>query len=150
MIVLITLEILPNACRTPPAELSNNSEILLPPRWQGFSVQACWNFWSELQDVHISGSARARSGIRAEFRAEPVWNTPLFFTQRYLWCTLPTDQTIHNRILSKGCCDGFTRGIRNTCNNQHTLSKRNHLMNVDIPYQTGSGRRGTLNWPFCV
>ncbi len=31
-----------------------------------------------------------------------------------------------------------------------TLSKRNHFMDVDIPYQTGSGGRGTLNWPFHV
>ena len=31
-----------------------------------------------------------------------------------------------------------------------TLSKRNHLMDVDIPYQTGSGGRGTPNWPFYV
>ena len=36
-------------------------------------------------------------------------------------CTLPTDQTIHNWILSKVCCDGFTRGIRNACNNQHNI-----------------------------
>ncbi len=35
--------------------------------------------------------------------------------------TLPTDQTIHNRILSKVCCDGFTRRIRKTCNNQHKI-----------------------------
>ncbi len=36
-------------------------------------------------------------------------------------CTLPTAQTIHNRILSKVCCDGFTRGIRNTCSNQYNI-----------------------------
>ena len=35
--------------------------------------------------------------------------------------TLPADQTIHNRILSKVCCDVFTCGIRNTCNNQHNV-----------------------------
>ncbi len=35
--------------------------------------------------------------------------------------TLPTDQTIHDRSLSKVCCDGFTCGIRNTCNNQHNI-----------------------------
>ena len=35
--------------------------------------------------------------------------------------TLPTDQTIHNGIPSKVCCDGFTFGIRKTCNNQHNI-----------------------------
>ncbi len=34
-------------------------------------------------------------------------------------CTLPTDQTIHNRNLSK--CDVFTHGIKHTCNNQHNI-----------------------------
>ncbi len=33
---------------------------------------------------------------------------------------------------------------------EHSLSQRNHLMDVDIPYQTGFGGRGTLNWPFYV
>ena len=33
--------------------------------------------------------------------------------------TLLTDQTIHIRSLSKVCCDGFTCGIKYTCNNQH-------------------------------
>ena len=32
----------------------------------------------------------------------------------------------------------------------YTLSQRNHSMDVDIPYQTGSSGKGTLNWPFCV
>ena len=39
----------------------------------------------------------------------------------FLYHTLPTDQTIHNRSLSKVCCDGFTCGIRNPCNNQHNI-----------------------------
>ena len=30
------------------------------------------------------------------------------------------------------------------------LSQRSHLMDVDIPYQTGSGGKGTLNRPFYV
>ncbi len=36
-------------------------------------------------------------------------------------CTLPLDQTIRNRILSKVCCDFFSFGIRITCINQHNI-----------------------------
>ena len=35
--------------------------------------------------------------------------------------TLPTDQTIHNRIVSKVCCNVFTCGIRITHINQHNI-----------------------------
>ncbi len=50
-----------------------------PSVWTRISSMQAWNFLSELQDVHTSGSARARLGIWAELRAEPVWNTPLCF-----------------------------------------------------------------------
>ena len=46
------------------------------------------------------------------------------FMVRFFWdwvCTLPTDQTIHNRILSKVCWGSSSCGIRNTCNNQHNI-----------------------------
>ncbi len=35
--------------------------------------------------------------------------------------TLPMDQTIHNRIISKVCCNVFTCRIRNTWKNQHNI-----------------------------
>ncbi len=41
------------------------------------------------------------------------WNKKLHWEKKWLHA-LSTGQTIHNRILSKVCCDGFTREIRNS------------------------------------
>ena len=70
-----------------------------------FSVQA-WDFWAELQDVHTCGSARARLGIRAEPRAEPVWIAPLwlFYPNPIGWHYIGLANSIfhnnYNRLLN--------------------------------------------------
>ena len=60
--------------------------------------------------------------IYKQVTSQPIISDLYFaLTLLFLSYTLPTDKTIHNRILSKVCCDVFTCGIRNTWMNQRNI-----------------------------
>ena len=65
------------------------------------------------------------------FIAKETFKTA-YVTQKIMFLNiLSTDQTIHNKILSKVCCDVFMFGIRNThTEKKSSFSKKNDTMAI--------------------
>ncbi len=70
----------------------------------------------------------------ARFLASRWYHTSSAISKIYVWLLLDILVRVYHQEFIFWC--------------KRTLSERNSLMDVEIPHQTGSCRKGTLNWPF--